>query len=140
MGNYTGVRVRGFVKPEYKEMALQIYRGVSWSEFKNLSPLIEEYSSFERADSIPHGSLCYMPYSWDDDDEYDPWKSFSPWSGYWSISCSLKNTGEVKFFIDKLLPEIFANTSHIEVHYDEWEYCKFYKLKNGVVYPSEEEE
>ena len=131
MGNYTGVRVKGIVKPEYKEMALQIYRGAPWSLFKNVSPLIEEYSSFERADKIPHGSLCYMPDSWDDDDEHDPWKSFSPWSGYWSMSCSLKNTFEVKFFIDKLLPEIFAVASHIEVYYDEWDDSIFYDLDDG---------
>ena len=136
MGNYTGLRVNGIVKPEYNDLVENIHsRRYRWSDFNNIE-VIKNFSDLPRASMIPNGTSAYMPIDWEDEGN-----SFIKETGRWNFQCSLKDyNDEIAYFIDYIIPELFIFTDKIEVLYEDWEDSKFYKLQNGVTIPIIEEE
>lgn len=145
MGMYTGLRVKVYVKEEYREMIEEINNGAKWSEFAEQFPFSASYSEQSRAESIPRGSLSYMPDEWEEGDFPNgvPTDGFDRYvdmeTGYWTFQCSLKNyEGEIEQFLKEVLPNIIEKSEHIEVHYEEWDFGVLYKYKNGKIVETEQ--
>jgi hypothetical protein len=146
MGMYTGLRFKGVVKQEFREMIDEINQGAEWSEFTEQYPFLKEYAKQDRAEFIPRGALSYMPNEWEvgkfpsqtPADGFD--NSINMENGYWSFQCSLKNyNGEIQHFLKEVLPEIIDSSDHIEYYYEEWARSKFYELKDGKIIESDRE-
>ena len=138
MGMYTGIRFKGFVKPEFRAEIKEILTldGV----WKNAhSYFLQEFGKISRSDFIPFGGLCYMPDEW----EVGEWLSgipadgfdgtYNEETGYWAFQCSLKNyEGEIKFFFN-IIPNFIEKIEHLEYFYEEDSFSQQYDLVNGVV-------
>ena len=139
MGMYTGLRFKGIVKPEYRNMIVEImkeYTDEGWEKFVGEFPFLTEFASLSRCNMIPWGSLCYMPDSWEDDSiQTEGFKRhFDPETGYWSFQCSLKNySGEIACFLNEVVPVIIEESQHIEYLYEEWYESILAELKDGAV-------
>lgn len=144
MGMYTGLRFKGIVKPEYREMIKEINDGADWSDFAEKFPFLTNYASLDRAEFIPRGSLAYMPDSWEEGkfpnqeatDGFE--RNIDLKTGYWTFQCSLKNYNqEIQQFFSEVLLEIIDSVDHIEYYYEEWARSKFYELKDGKIVNSD---
>jgi len=140
MGMYTGLRVKVYVKEEYRDMINRINEGESWGEFSNQFPFLTNFSSLERAYSIPHGSLCYMPSSWETGDYPNEIATdgfdtkLDTITGYWTFQCSLKNyEDEIACFLNDVLTNIILKSEHIEYRYEEWDESQFYEFIDGAI-------
>ena len=139
MGMYTGLRVRGKIKPELVE-ALQFalnkykepnFRGNQWkvatSEFPILAAL-PSYSSFmnrERASYIP--GLFSGVGDWNVDDP--DWQT-SLVDGYLVLQTIIKNYDcELGAFL-QLMPDIFETVDHCEELYEEMDMPALFALEN----------
>ncbi|USL89334.1 hypothetical protein vBBceHLY2_00058 [Bacillus phage vB_BceH_LY2] len=146
MGMYTGLRMKVYVKEEYREMIGDISNHEKdWDEFIHEFPFISLFAEYDRSSFIPGGSLCYMPESWcTRDDEnlvdvvHDGFEtSFSEDTGYWTFACSLKNyESEIEVFLSRVASVIVDSTKeqYIETLYEESRYGVLYKVEeNGAV-------
>lgn len=135
MGMYTGLRFKGIIKPEYRDMIHHIYNEGLWRNYHHLD-FLTNYLKLSRAEFIPKGALSYMPDSWED--ESIPADSFNDYfdleTGYWAFQCSLKNyEDEISVFLRDVLPAILQSSEHIEVLYEEWSSSNLYKLKENKI-------
>jgi hypothetical protein len=138
MGMYTGLRFRGFVKPEYREMIKQVQETAGyWEAFVEQFPFLEDFAHLPRSGMIPFGSLSYMPSEWDDNDNIRTSsfkRSIDMETGYWTFQCSLKNyNNEIDAFLSEVVPQICSSTEYIEYLYEEWDSSTLYELRNGEV-------
>lgn len=136
MGMYTGLRIKVYVKEEYRSMIQAINEGEDWRTFVNRFTFLYDYAYLGRSEFIPRGSLAYMPLSWGDDrnatDGFD--RNINMENGYWTFQCSLKNYGEeIETFFDEVLPHIISHSDHIEYFYEEWDRSDYYEFKDGIV-------
>ena len=146
MGMYTGLRVKAFVKEEFREMIDEINNGSDWNDYAEQYPFLKDYGQLSRAEFIPRGALAYMPDSWEegvfpnltDTDGFD--RKIDMNTGYWTFQCSLKNYGsEIEQFFDEILPHIIESAEHIEYYYEEWSRSKFFDFVDGKVSESSNE-
>ena len=129
MGMYTGLRFKGYVKPEFREDFEEIAIKGEWENSKDKK--FKEISKLPRASFIPCGILAYMPIEWEEDKTFD--RKYDKKSGYWCFQCSLKNyDDEIDNFIN-MIPYFIESTIHIEELYEEWEDSIFYTLKDGKI-------
>lgn len=149
MGNYTGLRMKVYVKPEYRELIKKVheYDMEGWEDFVSEYPFLAAFAHKDRNTFIPHGSICYMPESWaswnfsDGSHEkvvHDGFEhSFNEKTGYWTFACSLKNyEGEIGIFLESVASVIVQPLmpQYIEVLYEVWESGKLYEIDtNGEV-------
>ena len=141
MGMYTGIRFKGYVKPEFrKEMSVIALSGY-WNE-SNV-PEFEKFGEIGRSSFIPCGALAYMPDEW----EAEPYnkygdgtptdgfeRTYNEETGYWTFQCSLKNyQSEIESFFD-LIPFFIEKIEHLEYFYEEWDWSSRYDLYNGMVF------
>ncbi|MGJ0846499.1 hypothetical protein ACR77J_07415 [Tissierella praeacuta] len=148
MGMYTGIRFKGYVKPEFRQDFEDIALNGEWEE-SNIKEFREFGDRFDRASSIPCGSLSYMPDEWewynDKFKEYSSeWfdsaeatdgfeRTYNKDTGYWTFQCSLKNyESEIENWF-KLIPLFIEKIEHLEYFYEEWEYSSRYDIVNGEV-------
>lgn len=140
MGMYTGLRFKGVVKKEYREMMDEIHQGVEWSDFVEAFPFLNEYAKQDRAEFIPRGVLCYMPNDWEKGkfpnqvatDGFE--RSINLTTGVWTFQCSLKNyNDEIEQFFEEVLPHLLESAQHIEYRYEEWDESVFYVFENGKI-------
>lgn len=147
MGMYTGIRFKGYVKPEFREDFENIALNGEWESSRD--SILQSFSSFYRASFIPCGSLSYMPDEWEEHDnrykEYS-WEWFDSakdaggfnrtWNketGYWTFQCSLKNyESEIEAWFD-ILPYFIEKIEHLEYFYEEFEYSRKYDLVDGKI-------
>lgn len=146
MGMYTGLRFKGYVKEEYRQMIQEINGDGEWSEFIKQFPFLKDYASQDRAEFIPRGALSYMPDSWEagifpnqiDTDGFE--RNIHLETGYWTFQCSLKNYNEeIEQFFSEVLPKIIDSAVHIEYFYEEWDRSIFYELKDGGIIESDQQ-
>lgn len=141
MGMYTGIRFKGYVKPEYRKAMETIAIDGSWNESD-----IQEFAEFGqigRSSFIPCGSLSYMPDEWEGapynkyhdgvpTDGFE--RTYNAGTGYWTFQCSLKNyESEIESFFG-LIPLFIEKIEHLEYFYEEWDYSSRYDLYNGMVF------
>lgn len=147
MGMYTGIRFKGYVKPEFREDFENIALNGEWESSRD--SILQSFSSFYRASFIPCGSLSYMPDEWEGHDnrykEYS-WEWFDSakdaggfnrtWNketGYWTFQCSLKNyESEIEAWFD-ILPHFIEKIEHLEYFYEEWDCSCRYDLINNEI-------
>ncbi len=140
MGMYTGLRVKVTVKEDYRQMIQAINEGAEWNDFAEQFPFLTAYAKQVRAESIPRGSLCYMPSSWETG-EYpnqvatDGFERYiNTETGYWTFQCSLKNyEGEIDQFLKEVLPNIISEAEHIEYLYEECDESTMYDYLDGEI-------
>lgn len=143
MGMYTGLRFKGYVKPEFREefkrftdMSLD-WQERKWDKFSD--PVLQNYSKIERASFIPYGALAYMPDDWQTNtDEYGDGdatdgfeRTFNPETGYWTFQCSLKNYSDTIEEFFKIIPHFIESVEHAEVFYEVWDWSEKYELINN---------
>lgn len=139
MGMYTGLRINGIVKPEYREEIELLYSlevDFGWRDLSYLSPRYYDLASKQRCDSIPFGALAYMPDEWD-----EGVNSYNNATGQWIFACSLKNyDDEIESFLN-IVPDIFESLELCEHYYEEWSesiLCILedgeLKMNGGIVY------
>ncbi len=148
MGMYTGIRFKGYVKPEFREEFEDIALSGDWEE-SNVDEFRDFGRNVGRSSFIPCGSLSYMPDEWE---EYDSSLTYltSEWfdsakdtdgfnrtydkeTGYWTFQCSLKNyESEIEEWFD-ILPLFIEKIEHLEYFYEEWDYSSKYDLVNGEI-------
>lgn len=134
---YTGLRFKGYVKPEYREIVQKImdYECV-WKDFSCIPSV---FSKDIRSMSIPFGDIFYMPESWGeyekDDTATDGFRdSFDIETGYWSFQCSLKNYDDtIGSFLNYVVPLIIEEIVHCEKLYEVDDHGTFYKLEYGKI-------
>lgn len=150
MGMYTGIRFKGFVKPEFRETMKEIAMEGNWDESE-----VKEFAKFGllmRSSFIPCGGLSYMPDEWETDyinekgereisfgsyykqadtDGFE--RTYNEETGYWAFQCSLKNyESEIETFFN-LIPFFIEKIEHLEYFYEEWDWSTRYDLVNGNV-------
>lgn len=88
MGMYTGIRFKGYVKPEFRADFASIALNGEWE--KSHDPVLKEFGEIGRASFIPCGALAYMPDSWESGDEATDGfeRTWDPETGYWTFQCS----------------------------------------------------
>lgn len=137
LGMYTGIRFKGYVKPEFRVGFGKIALRGEWE--KHRDPILRDFGCEDRSDRIPCGMLAYMPESWFDwDSNYSDQKihdgfhhQYDPNTGYWAFACSLKNYfGTIDAWLN-ILPRFIEKIEHLEILYEEWEYSKQYDIVNG---------
>lgn len=150
MGMYTGVRFKGYVKPEFRKIFKKIALSGEWKNSKD--EVFAEFGKLNRAVLIPCGTLEYMPDEWEEDfldengekvisfwnfykqkptDGFDLY--YSEVTGYWTFQCSLKNYEfEIEQWIE-ILPYFIEKIEHLEVFYEEWNYSIRYDFVDGIV-------
>lgn len=157
MGMYTGLRFKGIVKEEYRDVIDVLMNDETvdcWEDllerFDNLE-FAEDFIYRPRSSMIPFGGLAYMPDEWEEyinpelGDKWDNlrdadgWeRSFNKETGYWQFQCSLKNyDGEIKSFVNVLLPVILEKSIYIESKYEESRYGFVYELVDGEMIENE---
>ncbi|MEJ3719172.1 hypothetical protein WGM54_14215 [Paenibacillus polymyxa] len=144
MGEYTGIRCKVIVKPEYRE-ELNFLNSkeiqYEWSE-SNID-FLREYGEYPRATFIPRGMLSYMPDDWEDENERatDGFeRNFNNESGLWSFQCSLKNYDlTIQYFFEEVLSKIAELVIHLEYYYEDAVRSTFYELVGEKITESDRE-
>lgn len=138
MGMYTGLRCKCIIKEEFRPLIAKMMKeNLDWKDIAEEYSFIEEFSKGFRANSIPYGSLCYMPDEWEDrngkaTDGFN--RQFDEKTGYWAFQCSLKNyKRDIEKFFDLILNNIAEKIIHLEEYYEEWIYSKKYDFVNGKI-------
>lgn len=136
MGMYRGLRVKVYVKEEYREFINEILDYEEWADFQSQYPFLKRFVALHRAHMIPRGVLTGMPNQWDDtflefhsDIDMD--------TGYWAFQCSI-NYGEeeIDVFLQDVLSEIIYQADYIEKKFEELEDGELYTFVNGKIVPS----
>lgn len=147
MGMYTGIRFKGYVKPEFREEFESIAVNGEWENSND--EVFKKFGEIGRSHFIPCGSLSYMPDEWEKYDdtlkEYsDEWfksrkdtdgfnRTWNKETGYWTFQCSLKNyEDEIEEWF-KIVPYFIERIEHLEYFYEEWSYSYKYDLINEEV-------
>jgi hypothetical protein len=144
MGMYTGLRFRGYIKPEYRQMIQEILGDYDnwqdrkhWEHYIEQFPFLENFATLPRASMIPFGGHAYMPDVWDNKENIVTSsfkRQFDMETGYFAFSCSLKNyDDEIDTFISEVIPIMCESTDHIEEFYEEWHESNLYALKDGLI-------
>lgn len=148
MGMYTGIRFKGYVKPEFRQDFEDIALNGEWEE-SNIKEFREFGKKFGRASFIPCGSLSYMPDEWESfNDGFEKYsnlwwasavatdgfeRTYDKETGYWAFQCSLKNyEDEIENWFE-LVPLFIERIDHLEYFYEEWEYSRRYDLIGGKI-------
>lgn len=143
MGDYTGLRCKVIIKPEYRGefKYLADEHQYEWSE-SNLD-FLREYGGYSRATFIPRGSLSYMPDEWEDKDEKATEgfnRHFDSVSGLWSFQCSLKNYDRtIQYFFENALCKITESVIHLEYFFEDFTRSTLYELVDGEIIKSDKE-
>lgn len=114
MGMYTGLRGKIKLKDNVLTEAL-IDQEFDWEVVAHETDdeVISDWATVGRCNFIPHGAVCYMPDSWDEDMRYDVKDNIL------KFTCSLKNyDNEISYFIENVLPYI-ADAWNLEEFYEE---------------------
>ena len=138
MGMYTGIRFKGYIKPEFRKIFKPIALEGKWDG--SHVELFRAYgTSCARASFIPCESLSYMPECWEtvlngetvDADGFE--RTYNEETGYWTFQCSLKNyENEIEIFFS-ILPLFVESVDHLEYFYEEWASSQRYDIVNGKV-------
>ena len=147
MGMYTGIRFKGIIKEEFRDIGFEeIAMEGLWRD-SDIQKLRDFGHNYWRSSFIPCGCLSYMPDSWEyhnDDYEKYSWewfdsardadgfeRSYDKNTGKWSFQCSLKNyEGEIEAFM-KIIPIFVESIEHFEIYYEEWDESNVYDLIEG---------
>ena len=130
MGMYTGLRFQGIVKEKFRKDFDKVTVMGRWDMLED--NLLAEFGSFDRSHFIPHGSLNYMPDSWDNEDKIE--HIWDEKTGHWEFQCSLKNYSQVIEEFITLLPYLCEYVNLCEVMYEEDEYSTQWKIRNNYPY------
>ena len=140
MGMYTGIRFKGYVKPEFRKEMSKISLTGDWNE-SSIQEFVE-FGKISRSSFIPCGALAYMPDEWETEpfDKYgdgtptDGFEStYNEETGYWTFQCSLKNyEGEIEAFFE-IIPFFIEKIEHLEYFYEEWDWSTKYDLVDSNV-------
>ncbi|UKS27359.1 hypothetical protein LOZ80_39020 [Paenibacillus sp. HWE-109] len=132
MGLYTSFRCKLKLKDEFLPVIRELMEeGLDWSELETNSEEINEFSTYDRADSIPFGGLSYAPDEWEQEDN-TIW-SRSTENGIWTFQCSVKNSETILEFMRRVVPAISVESLHLEMFFEEDVYSTMYKLIDGKV-------
>jgi len=128
MGNYTGIRFKGYVKEYLRDEFEIIALEGDWDKSEN--SVFNRFGEVRRASFIPCGSLSYMPDEWEEDEkDTDGFnRTWNKETGYWTFQCSLKNYEDTieKWF--EIVPYFIERIEHLEYFYESWTYSKQYDL------------
>jgi hypothetical protein len=146
MGMYTGIRFKGYVKPQFREDFEGIALSGDWNESND--EVFRTFGQIGRSGFIPCGGLSYMPDEWEVYDEslkgsYDYYRlakatdgferTWNKDTGYWTFQCSLKNyEDEIEEWF-KIVPYFIDKIEHLEYFYEEWTYSQQYDLVDGKI-------
>lgn len=133
MGDYTGIRFKGYVKEKFRDAFEVIALEGDWDKFDDC--VFNRFSKVSRSSFIPCGSLSYMPDEWGDNDEDTDGfeRTWNKDTGYWTFQCSLKNYEKTieKWF--EIIPYFIEKIEHLEYLFESWTYSKRYDLVNGRI-------
>lgn len=152
MGMYTGVRFKGYVKPEFRKGFETIALSGYWEDHSDQT--LSGFGKIGRSSFIPCGSLAYMPDCWESYDNNhkkysSEWfesakgtdgfeRSYDEDTGYWTFQCSLKNyESEIEEWF-KIVPYFIEKIEHLEYFYEEWTHSSKYELTNGDIICADE--
>lgn len=143
MGNYTGIRFKGYVKPEFRNNFDLIAKQGKWESSDDA--VLREFGKLSRAAFIPCGPLDSMPSEWEQrtrsrtsniipfKGEMDFERQWDKKSGYWVFQCSLKNyQGEIEYWFD-ILPHFIEKVIYLEQYNEEWLYSERYDLIDNKI-------
>lgn len=109
MGDYTGLRGKIKLKPEYEEKFQQELDSEEYFSWENILPEENEYHSYSRNTFIPFGMVCSLWW------EGQPVKLEE---GVLTFACSLKNYNDtIGVFIKDCLP-LIADSWDLEELYE----------------------
>lgn len=137
MGMYTGLRFKGYVKPEFRKNFSDIAINGNWE--KSTDEKFLAFANKTSASFIPRGALSCMPDEWQtntdqygDGDATDGFeRTYDPETGYWTFQCSLKNYEDTIYEFMLLVPYFIESVEHAEVFYEEWDWSEKYELVNN---------
>ena len=133
MGDYTGIRFKGYVKEQFRDMFGVIALEGDWG--KSNDCVFNRFGAVRRSSFIPCGCLSYMPDEWEvDNQDTDGFqRTWNKETGYWTFQCSLKNYEDTieKWF--EILPYFIEKIEHLEYFFESWTYSKQYDLINNEV-------
>ncbi|MGM1044834.1 MAG: hypothetical protein ACQEXX_01670 [Bacillota bacterium] len=154
MGDYTGLRCKVVIKPEYREEFEYLHNELQYEWSESNIDFLREYGEYSRATFIPCGCLSYMPDEWEDtplgSDGKPDWRnstatdgfegSFDRESGLWTFQCSLKNYDRtIQYFFENVLNKVAETTVHLEYYFEYSRRSTFYELINGQIVESKRE-
>ena len=133
MGDYTGIRFKGYVKEEFRNEFATIALEGDWD--KSNDQIFNKFSEISRASFIPCGSLAYMPDEWESKDEATDefGRTWNKETGHWTFQCSLKNYESTIEQWFEIIPYFIEKIEHLESYYEYWVHSKQYDLINGEV-------
>lgn len=134
---YTGIRFKGYVKPEFRKEFSKIATSGEWGSAE--TNFFCNFGEISRSGFIPCGMLCCMPDEWEEGD-YPNEKgtdgfdlTYNENSGYWAFQCSLKNyEDEIECFFN-MVPKFIDKVEHLEYYYEAWSFSKRYDILDGKV-------
>lgn len=134
MGDYTGIRFKGYVKEEFRKGFKIIALDGEWENHSD--PILKKFGEIRRSRFIPRGALCYMPESWENESEEATEGfeiNYDSQSGYWTFQCSLKNyEREIQKWFE-ILPYFIESIEHLEVFYEGCNFSQQYDLVDNKV-------
>lgn len=134
MGNYSIIRFKGFVKPEFCTTFSDIAVNGNWKD--SVDTVFKKFGELGRSRLIPTGGDDGMPTSWKDERKTESQGFLLNWdsqSGYWAFQCSLKNyEDEIEHWFD-ILPYFIDSIEHLEYFSEGLDLSKQYDLVDGRI-------
>jgi len=144
MGEYTGLRCKVIIKPEYREeFAFLDSKEIQYEWLKSNLNFLRKYGEYPRSTAIPCGSLSYMPKEWVDEsgkdtDGFD--RDFDKKTGLWTFQCSLTNYKQtIQYFFEQVLCKVAEEVIHLEYYFNDSIRSVFYELVDEKIVESGKE-
>lgn len=151
MAEYTGLRMRGFIKPSLRQYMKELMQDdLEWEDLYNYYP--KEFSFLQNFIKLPNKNgvifapLSYMPSSWDEKSDYSPInisipefrREYVEKDGYIQFQCSIKDCGEIKEFLSNVVPYLFEDILYCEVYKEIESLGILYEYKQKKLEPIKE--
>lgn len=135
MGDYTGLRFKGIVKEQFREVFGDIALSGKWQESSDA--VFRQFGDIPRASFIPCGALAYMPDSWgkapynecgygNATDGFE--RGYDKQTGRWTFQSSLKNCDDTIQEFFKIVPYFMESVEIAEVYYEYNTWSKLFVL------------
>jgi hypothetical protein len=151
MGDYTGIRFRAKIKPEYKPLLHMLLKNHdNWRDILTWFPkytFIKPHLETARADSIPYGGLTvYMPEEWEGDPNFNFYADtvtldMMMEERILAFQCDVKFSSSIYSFLNHIAATIVDETypQHIETYYEYHARSVFHEVKDGKLVESTRE-
>lgn len=118
MGMYTGLRAKVKIKPEYDSTIKTLYKESCWDNTN--APNLDEWMKYQRYNSIPFCQSEYMPDDFYKNEDRHIYEEI--YDRVWEFACSLKNSGEIQFFVPNVLFPMCDEVYYCQSLFEEYPY------------------